>query len=446
MPVGYLLEGDSYVGVEIRVEKDAVIVDRAWKIPVSEFQEKNVVVGIDLKDFFIKSISLPISSKKELLDAIQLQISYHLPYDPSEAYISYQLKKSKKDALLLITAVERKKLIRPKAVIPAPLALYLWGLRLGLLKPNKSYLLVFIAPERVYALAVSNLEIVFMRDFPLTEDLIIELKLSSQEVFLKKERCVIKPDEIILFSSIEPDEELDKKLSESFPDTRFTKIDISMIISQKDGNDVAGLFIPCGISLYPQFSKRVKNWNVAKKDIQYHKSIIRGLIYTLPLWPLFLTGYYLGEINVNANKIKAIKGRLASLRPVYSKLLQDESQIRDINNFLDTVGNDVNSPKIWLKIFEQLTTNKPDQLWLTSISGRTESSILVGGKASSYDSVTTYISRLNKVKAIKDLFLLFTQRGRQGEVSFQISFKIDPYELLSEEEQELETEAKEGKQ
>jgi len=417
---GIVLKNGMARGVDIEVKGETFQIKRTFEARPGEVKIKNAVVGLPLKDFFIKGVTIPPLDKKELSRAIQLQVSYHVPYDVSAAHAGWQIKKLQRDYGLLILATPRSSFYKPKAVIPEPLALYTLSVKKGLLLPEKNTLIVYIEGSEVITLSVEGLEIVFMRSFLKDEGLAAGLRLSAQAVYLRGERYLLNINRVVLFSDDEKDME---EVGKSIPaEINFIKTSDILKGNVPPQNKEKWL-IPAGLALYASLFRKLKDWNVYKKESTARKSVMKGLTYSLPLWPLFLTAYYYADVVENRTALSGLKGRIVSLTQEYKDSIRFENEIGDLENLMKT-GRDIRSPERWFNTIDAVNSSRPYGLGITNISGRTSGIVLLSGKAGAYDLVTEFMSKLQSTGRVEDITLIFTQSSEKEGVNFQISFRM----------------------
>ena len=250
MPLGVRIDNGKLRGVDLDIKGKALHVQNSIEGCAEDLRQKAAVVGLPLKDFFIKSIILPQLPKKELSGAVKLQVSSNLPFEESEAHVGYRLKKLQKGYGLLIAATKKRDIYKPRAILPEPLALYSLAMRQDLLDPGKNSLVVHMEGDGVITLAVEGHEVVFMRSFRKDTDLASELRLSAQAVYLKEERSLLEIDRVILFGSGLSREEIRSIFSsgDGPPEVVSSDIDIR-----------EGLLVPTGLALSGTMLKKLPN-------------------------------------------------------------------------------------------------------------------------------------------------------------------------------------------
>lgn len=422
MPTGVLLEDDNITGAEVKTGKTSFSLSQVFEGNSQSLKQKGAIFGLPLKDFFIKSVTLPPLSKKELPGAIDLQIASNLPYDQSGAFVSYQLKKLLKGYQLFILATPKKDIFKPKAIIPEQIALYALAANHNLLQPEKKLLIVYITRDEVMTLTVDGFDIVFMRSFKMAGNIINSLKLSAQAVYLRDERTMLDIDELVLFvDDAAYDEALIEDIKRAF--TVETQLIRSSTIfpGEKLSNDK--VLIASGLALSKPLLKKLNGWNVFQSDLNYSKSIKRGLLYTLPLWPLFFTLYLQAEVQSKQSGIKGLQGRIAALKPKYRLVKEIADEVTKMEDFLKTSGSALVSPESWHKTIKFLEEARPFGLWFTTISGKTYGTVMVNGKAEDDSLITLFIKKLIDSKLLSEVNLSFTSTTEKG-VDFQITMKM----------------------
>ncbi|NPA39127.1 MAG: PilN domain-containing protein [Thermodesulfobacteria bacterium] len=410
------LRPDALLEVSVQSQKDALQILKVNVCSLENFKEKKAVIGIPLKEIFLKNIVLPLVSKKELSKVVELQKNYHIPWQTEKTLARVRISNTSRDTILLLLAYQPNGLSQAGALIPLPISLLLWCLHLSLIENGKNHLIAFLDGEEVHIVVTQGTEVVFMRSLKKPVQLGLEMKFSAQAVYLQKERKVLLPDRIIVFSSTEQD------LKEVFPESEVKYIKPTEVLI---GDYTPENFLTAGIALYNQHKKLVKDWNLIQKEGQWRRALLRGFIYTIPLWFAFLPLYYLGDTTANLRVLRQLENRHRALAPLYRKVVKEEEEVRNLNTFVLNYNDQIHSPQEWLKILKILNDKKPDGVTIETFSGSLSGTILLGGKADSYEKVTQYLKALQKVKSFKELRLLFTQKEEGGSVSFQMSFKID---------------------
>ena len=441
MPIGLHIKDGRVRGVEVKVSGKSFQIKQTFEGKTEEVLVKKGVVGLAIDDFFIKSVSIPSSAlnKKELSNAVQMQIDFHLPYERATAFVGHHLKKLQKNHVLLITATPRRDYNKPSAVIPDALALYSLAMLKDLLTPGRKSVIVHALGDEVLTVTVDGHEVVFMRSFFDDEDIAQELKLAAQAVYLRDERSLPEIDRIIIFDETGQQPE---KIKAAF-NCEMIVVKPSEILS---GNLPKGsenkFLIPAGLALCRPLlgsvgpvKKDLRGWNVYQGEIQYKKYVLKGLTYTLPLWPLFITAYFYADVLSHNSRLEGIKGRISALMPNYKEAVALEKEVALMEDFLKSSGEDMKSPETWFDIMNTLNLSRPVGLWLTGVSGKTGGTVLVSGKAPAYAQVTEYMSKLSSAVRLHDLVLIFTQGTDKG-VDFQISFKTEPSAAPSEKADE----------
>lgn len=426
MPTGMLFKDGRVRGVSLLFSNKSFSIGQTFE-GTSLAAAKNAVVGLPVNKFHIKNVSLPSAlSKKEVLDAVKVQIKFQLPYAESTASTNHQLKDHLKSRSLLITATPKENFHKPAAIVPETLALFALAHFKGLLAPGKKCLLLHTDQYESLSLMVDGFEIVFMRRFS-PDDLPGELRLSAQAVYLQEERTLLEVDRVILFSESGAEEESLKGLLTA----EIVTLKPSELLT---GNIAKGsedrFLIPAGLALSarlfrPLFNPQLKQlrvWNVHHGEAQYRKSLIKGLRYTLPVWPLFLTAYFYAELLTYDSNLAGIEGRITALTPKYREALSLDKEAGLLDEFLRSTGEDLKTPGSWFETLHTLSSSRPSGLWLTGISGKTAGTVLVSGKSPSYPLVTDYLKRLSASGHFQGLNLLFTQGGEGQGVDFQLSF------------------------
>jgi len=428
MPAGIILNNNKYSGVIAEPDRNGINVTSS--IPESEDTAdiSGAIIGIPFDRFFIKTVPLPIMEKAKLQEAVNLQISFHLPYDEKSAHITHQIQKRKKDQALVIVATPKIREQKVKAVFPIPIALAGLGIQFDFLKADKSTLVVCITNDHVHTLTLKGFKVMFMRTFPRdnmgngdTKGLVRDLRLSCQEVYFQEERHSIKPDQTIVFAK-ENNELEDFLVNQYFGELRWVPPE-KCIKSNVKAAEMENLFVPCGLAALHKHLKKFKGWNVNHTEIDYLASIKRGILYTIPLWPLFLLLYYYGDISSINRKIDALEGKKRALAPKYRQVIDVEENVTIMENFMSDSGMGAKTPGMWFDLIALLEKQRPENLWINTISGKAYNVCIANGKTKSYPKVTKFIKNLDASGEFDDLQLVYTQKTEK-DVDFQISFKI----------------------
>lgn len=416
MATGVLLKDDGIVGAVIKPEKKSFYLKEVFKGKIKGFERKGIILGLPLKDFFVKDVTLPQLSKKELQDAVKLQIASNLPYDASKAFTSYQVKKVQNGYRLFILATPKRDIAKPRAIFPEQLALYAIAMKQNLLEQGKKVLIAYITEDTVMTLATDGFDVVFMRSFKKDQNIITGLKLSAQAVYLREERTMLSVDRIVLFTEDDFDTE---RLKSAFSAEVMSIKTSTLIPDDKLKNDK--VLIASGLALCEPLIKKLKGWNVYRSDVQYGQAIKRGLLYTLPFLPVFFTLYLKADVESLQSKINGTHGIIASMKQKYREVANLEREVTEMEGFLKTSGNDLISPESWFKTIKALEAARPFGLWFTTISGRTYSSVMINGKAEKYALVTEFIKNLINSEPLENVSLTFTNSSGEKGVDFQLT-------------------------
>lgn len=410
------MKEDGIVGAVIKPGKKDFIVNEVFEGTPESFKKKGAVFGLPVKDFFVKDVTLPQLSKKELPDAIKLQITSHLPYDQSKAFVNYQVKKVQNGYRLFILATPKRDVVKPRAIFPEQLALYAIAMKQNLLEPGKKVLIAYITEDTVMTLATDGFDIVFMRSFRKDQNIITGLRLSAQSVYLREERTMLGVDRIVLIA----EDDLYTEIVKSAFSAEVVSIKTSTLIpDDKPKNDK--VLIALGLALCEPLIRGLKGWNVCRSDVQYQKVLKRGLLFTLPFLPIFFTLYIQAEIKSTQSEINGKQGLIISMKQKYREVVDLEREVTAMENFLKTSGNKLISPESWFKTIKVLEAARPFGLWFTTISGRTYSSVMINGKAEKFELVTEFMKNLINSELLEDVSLTFSNKSGEKGVDFQIT-------------------------
>lgn len=418
---GIFMENDVTTIVDGKVKKNDFIALQAFEQVGKDFSAQGAIIGFPLKEFFIKNISLPSIEKKQLSNTIRLQKDFHLPYETSNAYVGHQFSLNQNELRLLIVSALKKDIQKPKAVFPAPIALYSLAMSEEMLEPGIKSILIFINGNEVNTLTVDGEEIVFMRSFPKDDRFLSDLKISAQSVYLQSERSLVEIDRVILFDDSEA---FIEEIKSVFPaDIRVVRV-ARLLSGAVNREDASKMIIPAGLALSERYLKKLKGWNVYQKETSYEKLVLKSLAIGIPLLLLFLPAFFYLDNLSNKKKLIEIKEEIDTIRPAYSKVMDLEGEVTAMEEFLASSGQDMASPEAWFKTIESISNSRPYELWFTNISGKTYGTLLLSGKAQSYDLITEYMKNLESKPFVDDVNLLFSQESREKGVVFQISLTM----------------------
>jgi hypothetical protein len=429
MPAGILIKGSIARGVEVTVAGKMLQVKRTFAAAPESVDTSKSVVGFPVSQFFIKSVLIPCAAlgKKELENAVKMQTAFHLPYEESSAFVRQQVKELSRNHGILLAALPRKKLSRPCAVLPDALGLYALAFLQELLAPGKKVLLVHVDQDEVTTVAVEGHAIVFMRQFP-EEDLLTELRLSTQSVYLQEERSFLEPESVVLFSE---DAGGAERLTGIYAGT-VTQLRPSQLLQGniKKGTEAAFL-IPAGLALCGTLlgllhsqRKNIGSWNVFGNELHFRQRLQKGLLWSLPLWPLFLVLYLYADLHAQTSRLAGVQGRMHALSGKYQAAVDLEEELVAKEEFFKTFGPVMQSPESWFRLLDLLSKSRPSGVYLTGISGKTAGAVLVSGKAPDYPDVTDYMTKLSASGDFDNLMLVYTQGRADEEVDFQLSFRM----------------------
>lgn len=430
MPAGILIKGSIARGVEVTVVGKTLQVKRTFEAAPESVDTSKSIVGFPVSQFFIKNVLIPFAAlgKKELENAVKMQTAFHLPYEESSAFVRRQVKALGRNQAVLIAALPRKRLNRPRAVLPESLGLYALAFTQELLASGKKVLLVHSDQGEVTTVAVEGYAIVFMRQFP-EEDLRSELRLSTQSVYLKEERSFLEPESVVLFSEAEGvAEELAGIYTGAITQLRPSELLQGNI---KKGTEAAFL-IPAGLALcgtllgtFHSQRKNIGAWNVSGNEFHCRQRIQKGLLWSLPLWPFFISLYLYADLQSCTSRLAGLQGRLHALAGKYRAVVDIEEDLVAKEEFFKTFGPVMQSPEAWFHLLDLLSKSRPPGVYLNGISGKTAGTVLVSGKAPAYSAVTDYMSGLGTTGGCDDLMLVYTTQGAEDdEVDFQLSFRM----------------------
>lgn len=430
MPTGILIKGSIARGAEVMVTGKTFQVKRTFEGAPESVDTSKSIVGFPVSQFFIKSVLIPFSAlgKKELENAIKMQTAFHLPYEESSAFVRQQVKELSRNHGVLIAALPQKRLSRPCAVLPDALGLYALAFMQEMLAPDKKVLLIHVDQGEVTTVAVEGYAIVFMRQFP-EEAFLTELRLSTQSVYLKEERSFLEPESVVLFNEGESAAEQLKGIYAGV----VTQLRPSNLLQGniKKGSEAAFL-IPAGLALcgallglFHSQRKNIGVWNVFGNEFHFRQRIQKGLLWSLPLWPLFLALYLYADLHSHTSRLAGVQGRIRALSGKYGAAVNLERELVAKEEFFKTFGPVMQSPEAWFHLLDLLSKSRPPGVYLTGISGKTAGTVLVSGKAPTYRDVTDYMTGLGTSGGFDDLMLVYTTQGTDDdEADFQLSFRM----------------------
>ena len=307
MAIGILQE-EKNILVEIKEDNGSVVIDRTY-IMESSSGCRDSVIGLPLENFIIKNLYLPNVTKKELPEAIELQMEFNIPNYKTDYDTNYVIKPFKAGYILHIVAAKKDSYDKKvKAVIPALLGVYAFAAHMKLFSEDSNTLLLYIDKKHCSFLTLKGDDVVFMRNAPREQIQHISsmIRLSSQAVFSQVEREFIDINKIIVFSEDSKDKDL---VSNALTDAREVDwIDISKYRSEKE--EIGNLFLPVGLALFDKQNKIISGWSVSRKPPGLRQSLKRVLFLIVPILIIFLPLYNYAQYYSKTSKVKAIEERI----------------------------------------------------------------------------------------------------------------------------------------
>lgn len=388
------------------------------------------VVGLPLTEVILKDLSLPPMEPGERREAIRLQAGFHLPnVDP--ATVRWQVAEGERGIRLLLLATTSTVAGGVKCVVPEPLALVGLMLLRESLASDRNTLLVCLDERRVLTVMMAGAEIVLMREIPLPQgprgdaadaaDLVRDLRLACQAVYLREERRPLRPDRTLIFSSALP--EVAARLTpELFGDVHWIAPEECLDLGDAGVEPGSG-WVLAGLAAFHARGRRFRRWDLRPRAGHLRGALRRGLLWSLPLWPLAMALYYEGEWRQNQNQCAALDGRLHALAPRYRELSDLTSDVTAMTELAATAGVGIESPRRWHEILAVLEAARPPAVYLTVFSGRLSGVLLASGRSPDYERVTDYVQALSSSARLTDVALILSEARREG-VEFQLSFRL----------------------
>lgn len=419
--LGVLVEKGRVKGVKAKVAKNGTTVEQDFENRLENFNSAGAIVGIPFKEFFVKSVTVPGVEKNEIANTVSVQTDFLLPYDPASAMVSRPYEHLQNELRLMIISTPKKELRKPKAVFPAPIALYSLAMNEGLLLPGKSTLIIRIDDGEVTTIAVEGEEIVFIRSFPKDDNFTMDLKLSAQAVYLKSERALLEIDRVVLFDE---DDTYGDELKSIFSSEILIVKPSKLFTGGLNSVTASKMLIPAGLAVSRKYLKKLKNWNVNRSDVPYGKLALRWGAIGVPVLIVLITALFHFDSMHKESRLKDVKAVIDTIRPAWREVREIEGEVTAMEDFLNNSGADLLSPEAWFNTIDALDDARPYGLWFTNISGKTYGSVIVSGKSHSYDSVTEFMNKLYEKPGLSNLNLLFTQGSPEKGVNFQISLTM----------------------
>ena len=425
MPVG-ILQKEKTTVVEIKESGDSVIVDKSFTAKDGT-DCKNAVVGLPLDSFIIKNLYLPNVSKKELQNTIDLQLEFYIPNHLKEYDTSYLAESYSSGYLLTILASKKSEEIdKAKAVVPVPLGLYSFAAHQKLIGYKTNMLLIYVDGKKITSVTLEDGKPVFMREYPLeTTETKQRIQLSSQAVFLQPVRHFIDIDKIVVFTTSESYSKLVVEAVGKESEVQWFDT------SEYDSKETGSLFLPVGLALFHKQIKTMSGWSVSDKPPGTRESIKRILIFLVPLLIVFLPIYNYAEYYAISSKVKSIQAELDQFSVQLGNINELDLKVAREKAYMSTIGDpSLNLARI-NKLFNVIDTCRPDNLWLSSLSGKVNGLIVISGFAQSYSNITNFIKNLETFPFVQNTNLNYSNETSGEGVSFQMNFQlVEGYDFI----------------
>jgi hypothetical protein len=366
----------------------------------------------------------------ELREAMRLQASFHAP-GAAPGAVRWQVASSEHGHHLLLLAPVGAVAGNAKCIVPEPLALVGLALWRNLLGSAASTLLVGVDHDRALTVMAAGTEVVLMREIPLPQetrgegawaaDLVRDLRLACQAVYLRAERRPLRPDRTVVFSSPLP--EVSARLTPAaFGEVRWV-VPEDCLSPDEAGTERGTALVLAGLACLGSRKRRFRHWNLRPRAVRPLAAVRRALVWSLPLWPVALGLYYEGEWRLGQARSAALQGRLQALAPKSRELAELSGDVTAMSELAESASVGIESPQRWHEVLDALETGRPPGVQLTVFSGRLDGVLLASGKSPDYERVTDYVQSLMASPRLADVALLFSEACREG-VEFQLSLRL----------------------
>lgn len=390
----------------------------AFEVSAEALDDRPVVFGLPLGEIYIENVLLPALTARELHAAVEAQLEFHLPWDRSEALVATRTRRIGERHALLIVATRRRPRGRPVAVVPRHLALAALALMHDASLANGNVLLAHSAGRDMDTVMLVDGEITFLRTLVLGDDPAADLRLSAQEVYLREERRLVRPDRVVFLGSVPADRAI-------IGETLETEVE-SISVEELLGSPVvswAELYC-AGLGASMPLPRSLARWDMLQREDPWKERARLAAGRLAPILPFFLVALFFAQSLADDLQAGHLEAETEALRSGHDEVVELEQQVLEMEAFYERAGVQIASPQAWQQLIHALAEARPYDLWLTGLSGATGGAVLVSGRAARYTLVTRYLENLAALDRLGIPQLLFAQRGNDG-VDFQITFKMN---------------------
>jgi len=455
----------------------------------NEIKQKDIVLGISGQSVFIKFLKILPVAKEKLKQTIKYEAQQQIPFSLDEvewdAHLFERAQGEEASAYrLLLVAIKKDNLtstinlaqeagLKPSILDISTLSLYNCVRFNQDYDGNKITLVIDIGAQST-DLVVLHGEDLWMRNFAIggdniraaLEDLYGEIARSIEYYYFQQGRsqekasspnaedpnAANKIDTILLSGGGSLTPSLDKLLAEKFSCEVRCLEPFKMLHSDDQIKDRLNsqnkiLFSQAvGLALRG-LSKACININLLKEHIKARNLVYQKVAYgvgslVLAVAILFTASTFMRQDYRDKNlRLRRLKGLLATFgtyQPQIEKLQKNKELLcRRINILGDLAVNRA----LWFEALWQLQKMLPEEMWITDVSGTTafnaaeknfESKLDLQGKASSYEGVNDFVSRLKsstlfaEVKPLSSSFIEeeVKDQERVEVVKFSVSMKV----------------------
>ena len=429
----YYTKQDAILGVGIVEENKEYKIKNTFNAFKDLQNVKAPVIGFPFDHFIAKTVKLPKLGKDELKKTIELQVEFLLGED---AYTTYSvntklLPQSTGYILFIIAATIPEELskIKKTVILPDSLGLYCYANNEKIIDPKKTIMLIYVNKESIHLIVVVEQSIAFIRTFSTKSDISSEIKLSEQAVYMQPERCFVKIDEYAVFYS-------DEAVKKEFPfvdeaNVRWENIS-KYIVNGKN------YFLSVGLALYDHSSKTLNYWNIAKKPPTTIESLKRSMFWLLPVLIVFLPLYYYGDYYKDQKQLNILQGEISQISEQVSDVDSLSRQVSNATTLLKAYAGPCLEYAKFYNILVLINKYRPDNLWLTNISGKVSGELVITGFSKNFSEISTFIKKLNTSEFIENLNLNYSNASSAGKVNFQMTIKlVDSYDFIVDEMKDI---------
>jgi hypothetical protein len=419
------------LGINITVEKGNILLNDCIDDEKNIFNLKNPTVSLSLDKFIIKNIYIPEIKGLKYDNAVQLQLEMLLGNNyNAEYHLSFTISKMKLGTSLFVIAIKKEHFlnIKAKSVIPDGLSLVLYGKLKKLFSPNKNTMFVFYHAGRLLITILENNKIVFMRENNevLSEDIVTNLKMSSQSSYFQYERHYIACQDIIVYSN---DKNIEMELRKRYPeDVKITTYSMDKYIDEKD----RCCFVGVGAALFGEFRETYRIWNVINKKSSKIKSLKRIILIIFIVLIIFVPIYdystYFKYKMASTEIEKSIAGYQGQLDDVTALTFE----MKNKKQFMEKYGSKVLSYLIVYEFFRVFNNCRNNNIRITTFQAKDAKDIMITGFASEYSEVAELIKKLKfETQFINDVKLNYSTEPKSKNVTFHLEIELKDKNWLS---------------